>query len=151
MAKDWTVIRQYPLIITDNSLDKHNSLDLRMSNQPEFATGKICYLVIPAINIEESAVFFESTFGWHLRRENGTISFDDSVNQVSGTWVAGLPAHTNPGISIHIMVMDMDAALQTVTINGGKIVTQVGKDLPEITAEISDPAGNLFGLYQHRG
>lgn len=119
---------------------------------PTFAHGKICYLVIPALDVLESASFFEKTFGWHIRKQpDGSVSFDDSVNQVSGTWVTGLAPHTQFGISIHLMVFDIDKCLETVVQNGGQLIDPVDRDQPEITATISDPAGNIFGLYQHRG
>ena len=53
-----------------------------------------------------------------------------------------------PGILIYIMVDKVDAAIDAVLANGGKIVQPIGMDAPEITARFSDPAGNVFGLYQ---
>ena len=31
---------------------------------PSRANGKICYLEIPAVDIEQSAAFYASVFGW---------------------------------------------------------------------------------------
>jgi predicted enzyme related to lactoylglutathione lyase len=124
-----------------------------MSNdqQPTFGHGKICYLEIPASDIDASASFFEKVFGWHVRkRGDGSTAFDDGVGQVSGTWLLNKKPATNPEIIIHIMVDNMDSTLESVVANGGKIVQPVGAHLPEITAQFSDPAGNVFGLYQHR-
>jgi len=62
------------------------------SDQPTFATGKICYIEIPATNIDSSADFYGQAFGWNIRRPgDGTIAFDDAVNEVSGTWVLDRP------------------------------------------------------------
>jgi hypothetical protein len=46
------------------------------------------------------------------------------------------------------MVDDIDASIQKVIANGGKIIQPVGMDAPEITARFTDPAGNIIGLYQ---
>jgi len=40
------------------------------------------------------------------------------------------------------------ATVAAVIAHGGKIVQPIGMDAPEITARFSDPAGNVFGLYQ---
>jgi uncharacterized protein len=46
------------------------------------------------------------------------------------------------------MVDSVAEALDSVVANGGKIVQPIGADAPEITARLSDPAGNVIGLYQ---
>ena len=120
--------------------------------QPTFGNGKICYLEIPAMDIDTSASFFEKVFDWKVRkRGDGSTSFDDGVGQVSGTWLMNKKPATDPEIMIHIMVDDINASMDAVVANGGKIVQGVGAHASEITAKISDPAGNVFGLYQHRG
>jgi uncharacterized protein len=119
---------------------------------PTFGNGKICYIEFPATDIARSAEFYGTVFGWKIRkRDDGSVSFDDGVGEVSGAWILGRPPSTVPGVMIHIMVDDMDKALAAVVSSGGAIVQPVGKDLPEITARFSDPAGNVIGLYQHGG
>ena len=119
---------------------------------PDYADGKICYVEIPATDIARSSEFFKKTFGWKVRtRDDGSVSFDDTVGQVSGAWVLGRPATTTPGLIIHIMVDDMSRTLALIVKNGCEIVQPVGADLPEITARFRDPGGNIIGLYQHRG
>jgi len=49
------------------------------------------------------------------------------------------------------MVDNMSAAINAIESNGGIIVQPIGRDAPEITALFSDPAGNVFGLYQEAG
>ena len=51
---------------------------------------------------------------------------------------------------VYIMVEDINATVEAITTNGGEIVQPVGADAPEITARFTDPAGNIFGLYQER-
>jgi predicted enzyme related to lactoylglutathione lyase len=115
---------------------------------PTLANGKICYVEIPATDIQRSASFYEKVFGWRLRkRGDGAIAFDDGVGQVSGTWVTGRPPAT-PGLLIYIMVDSVAATLVTLAANGGEVVQPIGADAPEITARFRDPAGNVIGLYQ---
>lgn len=123
-----------------------------MANEPTYGNGKICYVEIPANDIGESAAFFQKTFGWHIRQDNhGNASFDDGVGQVSGMWVTGRKPMGEAGLLISIMVDDAVAALEAITANGGIITQPIGKDHPEITAHFTDPSGNLWGIYQHRG
>lgn len=120
-----------------------------MANQQPTGNGKLCYVEIPAIEINVSATFYKEVFGWHIRtRGDGSIAFDDAVGQVSGTWVLGRDAAKKPGFLIYIMVDSVLAASDAVIANGGKIVQPIGGDAPEITARFSDPAGNIMGLYQ---
>jgi len=119
------------------------------SKHPTLANGKVCYLEIPAIDINRSASFYKEVFGWQTRRRgDGHLAFDDTVNEVSGTWVLGRKAATEPGLLIYIMVDSVTATIDAVIANGGKLVQPIGIDAPEITARFSDPAGNVFGLYQ---
>ena len=119
---------------------------------PTFGNGKICYIEIPAVDIEQSAQFYQRVFGWDVRkRGDGSTAFDDGVGEVSGTWVTGRPISTgSDGLMVHIMVDDMEATIALLTASGGEIVQPVGADHPEITAHFRDPAGNILGLYQHR-
>ena len=122
-----------------------------MTNEkhPSLANGKVCYIEMPAIDINASARFYQEVFGWHIRqRGDGSTAFDDTVGEVSGTWVLGRRAATEPGLLIYIMVDSVAATVDTVIANGGKIVQPIGMDAPEITARFSDPAGNVLGLYQ---
>jgi hypothetical protein len=79
------------------------------------------------------------------------VSFDDGVGQVSGVWMLGRKAFPGDGLTIHIMVNDIEEAMRLVKENGGTIVPGVGAHAPEITATFRDPSGNVFGLYQERG
>jgi predicted enzyme related to lactoylglutathione lyase len=117
---------------------------------PSYANGKICYLEIPAGDVEESAAFFEAVFGWTTRRRgDGELAFDDAVGEVSGTWVTGRSPSADPGIVVYVMVDDIDAAVSRIVERGGEIVTpvtQLGEK--DAHATFRDPAGNVLGLYQ---
>jgi uncharacterized protein len=121
-----------------------------MNNQhPTLSNGKICYMEIPAFDIDVSVGFYKEVFNWNIRkRSDGTTAFDDTVNEVSGAFKLYRKPATEVGLLVYIMVDNVDATLKLITENGGKIVTPVGMDLPEITARFSDPAGNVFGVFQ---
>jgi len=111
--------------------------------------GKICYVEIPATDVQRSSQFYEKSFGWKLRRRgDGAIAFDDGVGQVSGTWVLGRPPMKEAGLLIYIMCDSVANTIKAVVANGGELVQPVGKDAPEITARFRDPAGNVLGLYE---
>ena len=119
--------------------------------QPTLSNGKICYVEIPALEINISANFYKEVFGWKLRqRGDGSTAFDDTVNQVSGAFKLYRAPAAEVGLLIYIMVDDVENTIKVIIQNGGKIVTPIGLDLPEITARFSDPAGNVLGLYQQQ-
>ncbi|PYS32436.1 MAG: glyoxalase [Acidobacteria bacterium] len=119
---------------------------------PTLRNGKICYIEMPAVDIETSARFYQTVFGWNTRtRGDGAIAFDDTVGQVSGTWVLGRKPMIEVGLLVYIMVDSVAKAMEAVIANGGKIVQPIGGDAPEITARFSDPAENVLGLYQEPG
>ncbi len=116
---------------------------------PNYANGKICYLEIPALDVERSSAFYAGVFGWKLRRRgDGRVAFDDGVGEVSGTWVTGRPPSPTPGLLFYVMVDSVAATMEAVTAHGGEIVQPIGGDPGEITARFRDPAGNVIGLYQ---
>jgi predicted enzyme related to lactoylglutathione lyase len=117
---------------------------------PSLANGKICYVEIPATEVETSMRFYEAVFGWSIRRRgDGRVAFDDGAGEVSGTWVTGRPPSREAGLLLYIMVDSVAAAVDAVRAHGGELVQPIGADAPEITARFRDPAGNIIGLYQH--
>jgi predicted enzyme related to lactoylglutathione lyase len=118
---------------------------------PTFANGKICYIEMPTIDVARSADFYKRIFGWNIRkRGDGSTSFDDTVGEVSGTWVLGRPPASTPGLLLYVMVDSVAATVDAIAANGGEIVQPIGADAPEITARFRDPAGNVIGLFQQR-
>ena len=119
---------------------------------PLFRSGKICYIEIPATSVEESAEFYKRAFGWQIRqRGDGSIAFDDTVNQVSGAWVLGRPPASEPGLMLYIMAASAAAAVDRVISAGGEIVQPADPDAREVVATFRDPAGNVLGIYQQPG
>ena len=119
---------------------------------PTFGNGKICYLEMPATDVARSAEFYQKVFGWNIRkRGDGSVAFDDTVNEVSGTWVRGRGPAREPGLLLYIMVDSVVATIDAIVANGGEIVQPIGGDAPEITARFRDPGGNVIGIFQQGG
>jgi uncharacterized protein len=112
---------------------------------------RVCYLEIPALDVQQSATFYEQVFGWNLRkRDTDRPSFDDATGNVSGAWVAGRTPAREVGLLPYIWVDHIDATLGLVVTHGGQVVTSPTRDAAggEWIATFRDPAGNVIGLYQ---
>ena len=119
---------------------------------PTYRTGKICYIEIPATNVQQSAEFYRRAFGWQIRqRGDGSTAFEDTVNEVSGTWVLGRPVTAEPGLMVYIMVASAADAVKAVVSAGGEIVQPVDAHAREVVATFRDPTGNVLGIYQQPG
>jgi len=117
--------------------------------QPTFGNGKICYLEIPAMDIKASSEFYSNCFGWKIRNDNqGNVSFDDGVGEVSGMWVLGKKPIPEGSIIISIMVIDAEGVKKRVTDHGGKVVFSNKMESGEVIVHFTDPAGNVMGMYQ---
>jgi predicted enzyme related to lactoylglutathione lyase len=122
------------------------------SSEPVYRSGKICYVEIPTTDIRRSAEFYAQAFGWEVRqRGDGSTAFNDTVGQVSGSWVLGRPPSTEPGILIHIMVGDAAKTVEAVIAAAGEIVQPVNTDQGEVLATFRDPGGNILGICQQPG
>jgi uncharacterized protein len=113
------------------------------------ANGKVCYIEMPATDIQRSASFYQEVFGWRLRqRGDGHTAFDDTTGEVSGSWVSGRSPAATPGLMLYIMVDNIRTTIAAITDHGCEIVQPLGADAPELTARFRDPGGNVIGLYQ---
>ncbi|HWE92083.1 MAG TPA: VOC family protein [Pseudonocardiaceae bacterium] len=113
--------------------------------------GRLCYVEIPAIDVEESAAFYEAVFGWKIRREvSAQPQFTDPSGQVDGTFVVERPPSYDLGVLGYLLVDDLDETLDAVRANGGEVVG-LRQPVGEAGAEqalFRDPGGNTFGIYQ---
>src|SRR5271165_1433978 len=117
------------------------------SSPPSLRTGKLCYLEIPALDVHESATFYERAFGWRIRfGDTDRPSFDDTTGEVSGAWVTDRTPDADPGILPYIMVADAASAVDGVVAAGGTVVLPAATYGTETLATFLDPAGNLLGL-----
>src|SRR3989442_10823397 len=115
--------------------------------------GKICYLEIPAPDIDGSARFYERVFGWKSRaRGDGHRAFDDTTGAVSGSWVLGRKPSSGPGVLTYVMVDSIDATVKKVLAAGGKAATPrtpLG-NAGEAFATFLDPPGTCSGCIKNR-
>jgi predicted enzyme related to lactoylglutathione lyase len=119
---------------------------------PNYRTGKICYIEIPATDIAASAQFYQQVFSWHTRlRSDGSTAFDDTTGEVSGTWVLGRAPASDPSLIVFIMVASAVTTIDAIIRAGGTIVKPINPDEHEVYALFRDPAGNIFGIYQQPG
>ncbi len=122
------------------------------TSSPDYRTGKICYIEIPATDVTASAQFYHRVFGWDIRQhDDGSTAFDDTVGGVSGMWVTGRPPANAPGLVVSIMVANAATTIEAIITAGGEIVLPVNPDEREIYAHFRDPAGNILGIYQQPG
>ena len=52
---------------------------------------------------------------------------------------------------VYIMVANAEKTILSIIENGGENTRQIGNDFSEVTAQFSDPAGNILGIYQQPG
>jgi len=113
--------------------------------------GKICYVEIPAADIDRSVAFYTAVFGWEIRtRGDGAKAFNDATGAVSGSWVKGRQPSKDAGVLTYVMCDSIEATLKKIAAAGGQAVTPFTSIGPasDAFATFRDPAGNLFGLYQ---
>jgi catechol 2,3-dioxygenase-like lactoylglutathione lyase family enzyme len=75
--------------------------------------GRLSYVQIPAINVDESAKFYEEVFGWQVRGGTANhVSFVDTTGDMIGAWITGLATSQEPGVLPYIYVHGADAILE---------------------------------------
>jgi len=150
---DSTAVKKFAAALYPNCLAPVEFIDYGSvasnAGPPTLANGKICYLEIPATDVDRSSEFYSAVFGWRIRRRgDGHLAFDDATGQVSGTWVTGREPLREPGLLAYTMVDSVAETIDSVLAHGGELVQAIGGDAPEITARFRDPGGNVVGLYQ---
>jgi uncharacterized protein len=117
---------------------------------PTLAPGKICYVQIPAPDVDRAAGFYETVFGWNIRRRgDGGVAFDDTTGEVSGSWISDQPPSSEPGLLIYVLVESVERTLEMIREAGGELVTPLTpQGEGEAFATFRDPAGNVLGIGQ---
>jgi predicted enzyme related to lactoylglutathione lyase len=112
---------------------------------------RLCYVEIPAVDVHQSAAFYENVFGWGIRgRDTDRPQFDYPSADVTGAWVTGRAVAREPGLLLYIWVDQIDDTLTQIALHGGATVEPPHSHAPggEWIATFRDPAGNVLGLYQ---
>jgi len=108
-------------------------------------------------DIEATANFYESLFGWKIIEKETAEGLDvwifDTADeprvqniQRGGLWLR--PEGEPLGVVVYIVVDDIEATLRRATELGGKVSTPKTRQGPAFRACFTDPNGNLFGLWE---
>jgi uncharacterized protein len=114
-----------------------------------FRSGSFRYLHIPAIDVHQSATFYERVFGWNIRRRDSEhASFDDGSGHVSGAWMTDMAISREPGLLPYIYVEHVDETIRQIEAQGGEVVKGPYPEGNLWVATFRDPAGNVLGIWQ---
>lgn len=108
----------------------------------------ISYMHIPANDPAVSAAFYRDVFGWRLSGSPDAPSFSDGTGHVIGRWVTDQAVVGTDGLRAYVYVASVDDALSRVVAHGGQVVTAPYAEGTLRVALFSDPAGNVFGVWQ---
>jgi PhnB protein len=106
--------------------------------------GQLCYLQIPADDVEISARFYERVFGWSVEPPGSGFEAPGLIGQ----WVTDRPASPQAGPVGWINVPDLRRALEEAVTAGATLREEPTPDGPRQLASFLDPAGNLIGIFQ---
>jgi uncharacterized protein len=111
----------------------------------------ICYIEIPAPDIEKAGLFYKSVFGWGVKASDLTTSryweFNTGEGGLTGGLVEDLPV-VDGGVILYLKVADIDAALVKIKACGGTVVREkfdIGGGFG-FSALFKDPNQNSLGL-----
>jgi predicted enzyme related to lactoylglutathione lyase len=105
--------------------------------------GQIGYVQIPAVDIAQSAAFYETVFGWSTELTFGSFEAPGMIGQFT---TERSPTSTG-GPVLWIAVSELRPALTDVVASGGTVHGRPALDNGERwLVEVDDPAGNRIGL-----
>lgn len=108
--------------------------------------GQIEYLMLPTVDIEASATFYQKVFGWSADPVSGSFEAPGLIGQ----WTTDLAPATAGGPVVWIAADDLFPTLTRVAGAGGIVRGRPRPDGGERwLAEIDDPSGNRIGIVVH--
>jgi predicted enzyme related to lactoylglutathione lyase len=111
--------------------------------------GGLSYLHIPAIDVHQSAIFYEQVFGWNIHnRDTDHPGFDDGTGHVIGAWMTDQAISREPGLLPYIYVNHINDTIQQIEAQGGEVVKAPYPEGNLWVATFRDPSGNVIGLWQ---
>jgi predicted enzyme related to lactoylglutathione lyase len=115
--------------------------DRSMERHP--AHGQIGYLQLPALDIAQSAAFYEAVFGWSSELEHGSFTAPGMIGQ----WSLDRSPASSEGPILWVFADQLGQTLGRVLSHGGKVHGRPQLDQGERwLTEIDDPAGNRIGI-----
>ena len=112
-----------------------------------FRPGDVSYLRIAAPDPARSAAFYNTVFGWKIRKDS--TAFEDGTGHIIGHFMPDLPVAGEAGVIPYVYVQDIDKALARVPGAGGEVTTTPYPEGDLWVAMTRDPAGNAIGVWQH--
>jgi len=121
---------------------------------PEVQTAKtICYLEIPAPDVEKAGKFYKSAFGWTIMPSGLDEEYPYSMFTTVDGGLSGALDSTKPvadgGVILYIEVDDITEAQKAVEDAGGtntKDKTEIGGDYGFYSL-FKDPNGHTMGIW----
>jgi predicted enzyme related to lactoylglutathione lyase/catechol 2,3-dioxygenase-like lactoylglutathione lyase family enzyme len=125
--------------LIDYGISIVNAADVK----PTFQHGQIDYLQLPALNVGQSAAFYDNVFGWSVDASNGSFQAPGMIGQLT---TERQPANAG-GPVVWISADDLGRTLRLVEASGGRVNGRPQLDNGERwLTEIDDPAGNRVGI-----
>jgi predicted enzyme related to lactoylglutathione lyase len=110
------------------------------------AMAKLTYLEIPAADPPRAARFYEAIVGWNIdQRSADDFRFSDDDASLIGRFNRGTGG---AGLVSYFTVADVPAAVARVAPLGGAIVKPPYREGDVLVAQLRDPSGNVFGVWQ---
>ena len=109
---------------------------------------KVVHFEIGCSDIDQTSKFYDSVFGWNLKRQGNSAIIDTGGNEgISGHINTLGPNDPQNYVTVYIETPTLESDLKAVESNGGKILVNPVKlnDGREF-AWIKDNAGNTIGL-----
>ena len=148
------IVRDLPAVYSVESTDPVLIRKTMTQNTNPLAVhGHIAYMEIPSTDLEASARFYETIFGWNVRRKSAkNVSFDDPAGNLIGRWSLDKRVSPDAGILPYIYVT-IPASDQIIAHPGfpqlqGEIVKPKHTEGDIYLATFRDPSGNLLGIWQ---
>jgi len=117
------------------------------------------WIEIRTSNIETTATFYESVFGWKITDKELAGGSDVWIFDTGGEprvqnlrrggiWLR--PTRESLGVVVYVVVDDIDATIRQITERGGKIASPKAPVGACYAEYFTDPSGNLLGLYEDK-
>jgi len=115
--------------------------------------SRIVHFEIPADDPQRAIKFYEKVFDWQIEKWDGPIEYwlimtgEEDKPGIDG----GLARREDPTVGVEntIDVKNLDASLEDVKANGGKVIRpKMAVPGEGWMAYINDTEGNIFGLMQ---
>ncbi|MDD4975303.1 MAG: VOC family protein [Bacteriovorax sp.] len=117
--------------------------------------SSICYVEIPAPDIEKARIFYSSLFNWEILQSELTdqkyYMFKTGENSLMGG-LDSTKSVSDQGVLLYLKVEKIISTLEMIEKSGGKVVRtkfEIGGGYG-FSAVFADPNGNHLGLWSEK-